>query len=521
MNNIRYNPLFGTGDASSDVVNPIFGVARSNPLYGVARSNGAYPEDVELAGLQNQWDNVCAQANMSAMEAMAVYDSLSESDKGELISHLQQAASDEADGVSGQSSTMAALILQSAPSGDVSSEDDFVGPPIEGGGDFVGPPIEGAGDSDDSPVGSGVLIDQPAHPSAGGEFGVPDFGYGEYQGVAEAGYGEGTPADFQGGLEAAWDVLAGSGISADEYEQMDGFIKSDILAYAMMYVESNGADYYAAEAMVNVAFSGLASDDIEDFFEEEVKSSSIDREATLTEAFSNVFAFENVTDHEIYPFLMETCKQIEMATGAVPSVQCLTDGFRVFRNVGFTSYSPELLAGCLAIACSETLNPLTISDPNQLIVETLKTDDFCSESRIINTLYYFGKGAEKAFAEFCSLSPSVRADEVAFANFDIAQLLGINGSDLDAFALATLDGNSPEGNLDNFDEAVVEDIQQAVAPKVKSPAPKVTVTANDAKKTPGLQEGRGKISGGKVLAFSALGVTTLALGFFVNKLRKL
>lgn len=510
MNNIRYNPLFGTGDASSDAVNPIFGVARSNPLYGVARSNGAYPEDVELAGLQNQWDNVCAQANMSAMEALAVYESLSESDKGEFISHLQQAASDEAEGISGQSSTMAALILQSAPSGDVSSEDDF-----------VGPPIEGAGSSDDSPVGSGVLIDQPPHPSAGGEFGVPDFGYGEYQGIAEAGYGEGTPADFQGGLEAAWDVLAGSGISADEYEDMDGFIKADILAYAMMYVESNGADYYAAEAMVNAAFSGLASEDIQEFFEEEVESSSLEREAILTEAFSNVFAFEDVKDHEIFPFLMETVKHIEMATGAVPSVKCLTDGFRVFRNIGFTSYSPELLAGCLAITCSETLNPLTISDPNQLIVETLKTDDFCSGPRIANTLYYFGKEAEKAFAEFCSLSPSVRADELALADFDIAQLLGINGSDLDAFVLATLDGNSPEGNLDNFDEAVIEDIQQAVAPKVKSPAPKVTVTASDRKKTPGLQEGRGKIHGGNVLAFSAIGISALALGFFANKLRKL
>ena len=516
MQNYRYNPLFGTGDS----VGPVFGVARSNPLFGIARSNGTYPEDIELAGLQSQWDNVCSQANMSPMEALAVYESLSESDKGELISHLQQAASDEAEGVSSQSSTMAALILQSSPT--TSQEEEFVGPPIEGAGspdDFVGPPIEGAGSPDDSPVGSGVLIDQPPHPSAGGEFGVPDFGYGEYQGVAESGYGEGTPVDFQGGLEAAWDVLAGSGISADEYEQMDGFIKSDILAYAQLYVESNGADYYSAEAMINSAFSGLVSEDIQEFFEEEVESSSLDREAILTEAFSNVFPFEDVKDHAIFPYLMETVKQIEMATGAVPSVQCLTDGFRVFRNIGFTSYSPVLLTGCLAVTCSEAINPLTISDPNQLIVETLKTDDFCSGPRIVNTLYYFGKEAEKAFAEFCSLSPSVRADELALANFDIAQLLGINGSDLDAFVLATLDGNSPEGNLDNFDEAVVEDIQQAIAPKVNAPVARVSVASTDTPKVPGLAEGRGKVN--KVVLLTTLGATAVALGFLANKIRKL
>jgi len=512
MQNYRYNPLFGTGDS----VGPVFGVARSNPLYGVARSNGTYPEDVEVSGLQDQWDSVCAQANMSLMEALAVYDSLSDSDKGELISHLQQAASDDANGISSQSSTMAALILQSTPQV-TESEDDFVGPPIEGvgspDGEFVGPPIEGAGSPDDSPVGSGVLIDQPPHPSAGGEFGVPDFGYGEYQGVAESGYGEGTPADFQGGLEAAWDILAGSDISADEYEVMDGFIKADILAYAHLYVESNGADYYSAEAMLNAAFSGLASDDLQDFFEEEVKSSSLDREAILTEAFSNVFAFEDVKDHSIFPYLMETAKQIEMATGAAPSVQCLTDGFRVFKNVGFTNYNPELLSQILGITCSRSV------DPNALIEEALITNDFCSSSRAFNTRRFFGADAEQRFLDYCGVHFSERASELALSSFNIAQLLGINESDLDAFVLASIDGNAPDGNVDDLEPLVIEDIQQAIAPKVNAPVAKVSVANSDAPKTPGLAVGRGKVN--KVAMFSALGATAVALGFLANKIRKL
>lgn len=524
MNNIRYNPLFGTGDASSDVVNPVFGVARSNPLFGIARSNGSYPEDIEIQGLSAAWDALVAANGISHEQALDLYNNLDFVNQAKVRAQLQVTTDymvqQEEDEMSGISSPMRDAIdsslrsaMQTLSKGEqgvqdeVSSEKEF---------DLIDElEAEERAEREAVSEGSGVLIDQPPHPSAGGEFGVPDFGYGEYQGVAEAGYGEGTPADFQGGLEAAWDVLAGSGISADEYEDMDGFIKSDILAYAMMYVESNGADLYAAEAMMNVAFSGLASDDIEDFFEEEVKSSSIDRDAVLTEAFANVFPFESVSDHAIYPYLMETLKQIEMATGIAPSVECVTNGLNVFRNVGFTSYNPEMLSSILAITCSQSI------DPNQLITDALITDDFCSDSRVINTLYYFGKEAEQAFAEYCSLSPSVRADELALADFDIAQLLGLNGSDLDAFVLASLDGKAPEGNLDNFDDVVVEDIQQAVAPKVKSPAPKVTVTASDKNKTPGLQEGRGKIHGGKVLAFSAIGISALALGFFANKLRKL
>lgn len=512
MQNYRYNPLFGTGDS----VGPVFGVARSNPLYGVARSNGTYPEDIEIAGLDAPWDALVNKMNISHGETLDLWNNLSASQHAEIITTLQEFAQvvaqqqdDLTAGISAIPNTVTEQLIFEAmeilSKGAESSDDEF---------DLIDElEAEERAERETAPEGSGVLIDQPPHPSAGGEFGVPDFGYGEYQGVAESGYGEGTPVDFQGGLEAAWDVLAGSEISADEYEEMDDFTKADILAYAQLYVESNGADYYSAEAMLNAAFSGLASDDLQDFFEEEVKSSSLDREAILTEAFSNVFAFEDVKDHSIFPYLMETVKQIEMATGAVPSVQCLTDGFRVFKNAGFTNYNPELLSQILGITCSRSV------DPNALIEEALITNDFCSRARTFNTRRFFGADAEQRFLDYCGVHFSERASELALSNFNIAQLLGINESDLDAFVLASVDGNAPDGNVDDLEPLVIEDIQQAVAPKVNAPVAKVSVANNDASKTPGLAVGRGKVN--KVAMFSALGATAVALGFLANKIRKL
>ncbi len=518
MQNYRYNPLFGTGDS----VGPVFGVARSNPLYGVARSNGVYPENIEIQGLSAAWDALVEANGLSHEQALDLYYNLDIINQAKLHVELQittdYMSQQEDDEMSGLSSPAAEAIDSSLRSAmetlsmgeegiqdGMSSEEEF---------DLLDElEAEERAEREAAPEGSGVLIDQPPHPSADGGFGVPDFGYGEYQGIAESGYGEGTPADFQGGLEAAWDVLAGSDISADEYAAMDDFIKADILAYAQLYVDSNGADYYSAEAMLNSAFSGLASDDLQDFFEEEVKSSSLDREAILTEAFSNVFAFEDVKDHSIFPYLMETVKQIEMATGAVPSVQCLTDGFRVFKNVGFTNYNPELLSQILGITCSRSV------DPNALIEEALTTNDFCSSSRAFNTRRFFGADAEQRFLDYCGVHFSERASELALSNFSIAQLLGINGSDLDAFVLASVDGNAPDGNVDDLEPLVIEDIQQAIAPKVNAPVAKVSVANNDATKTPGLAVGRGKVN--KVAMFSALGATAVALGFLANKIRKL
>jgi hypothetical protein len=324
------------------------------------------------------------------------------------------------------------------------------------------------------------------------------------------------PEDFKAGLESAWSILSSVGITVEEYDAMDSFTKANILSYANSFVESNGLDTYAADSLINSAFMGLASEDIDVFFNENTESTDIDREAILTEAFSNVFAFEDVKDHEVFPFLMETIKQIELATGVFPSVQSLTDGFRVFKNVGFTNYNPEQLTSILAITCSRSV------DPNTLIEDALVTNDFCSPSRAFNTRRFFGEEAEQNFINFCDTHFSERANELFLADYNIAQLLNINESDLDAFVLASLDGNAPEGNVDDLEPLVIEDIQQAIVPKVINTQSQISVTASDERKVPGTEiqsKIRKKLS--PVVAYGVIGISFFALGFLANKLRKM
>ena len=172
-----------------------------------------------------------------------------------------------------------------------------------------------------------------------------------------------------------------------------------------------------------------------------------------------------------------------------------------------------MLSSILAITCTQSI------DPNLLIEDALVTNDFCSPMRAFNVRRFFGKNAEQKFVEYCDVHFTERVDELEFNNYNIAQLLDINESDLDAFVLACLDGNAPNGNVDDLEPLVIENIQQTIAPKVINSNSKVTVAANDKQKTPGVVVGRKNVS--KTKAILTLGASTIALLFLANKLRKL
>ena len=616
MQNIRYNPLFGTGDASSDAVNPVFGIARSNPLYGLdARPNeDTTPDLIAIQGLGDVWTRVVMASNFRQGEANAEFDKLNESSQEGILQELNDIneALMNADLESAELQiTALGAALPKYFTGEMTFEEELVGPPREAMGgeeELVGPPreamqtpfqeyitaqglepvfsvmntllanegkflseqmfniayeleipelstlVEGlevvmeseavafddiiTGEVDFTEAsarlqGMGIAIgaanaiieqfanattdqgpfkDLPPHQSAGGWQGVPDFGYGEYQGIAAAGYGTASPADFQNeGLEAAWDVIAGHGISADEYEAMSTFDQQIILDHARAYVRSGGRDSYAAEEMVNATFAGLSGEDLEDFFDAPLNTTSTDRVEVLRDGFSRAFPFYDIVDQPVFELLQTTIAQIEKASGIRVTAERLADGLNVFRNVGFTSYRPDTLVSVLANVCAKFANP------DDIAMGVLSSDAFCSPERIQNAKSMFGEVAAQNFADFCDLTITERMVEVELNNFDIAQILDINGSDLDRKVLDQLNSqvaSNPEP------KKLIEDVQQAVAPETRSPVARVTVPKSDSKVANTFGQSGSK-DPSKVAAIATLGATAVALGFLANKLRKL
>jgi len=615
MQNIRYNPLFGTGDASSDAVNPVFGIARSNPLYGLnaRRNEDTTPDSIALAGLGEVWTRVVMASNFRQGEADAEFAKLNEFSQEGILRELNEINEALMNGDLESAELQIAVLGEALPkyfTGEMTFKEEPVDPPREtmgGEEELVGPPLETmqtpfqeyitaqglepvfnvmnallgsegkflseqmfniayelkipelstlvegldavmkheavtfgdimAGEVDFTEAsarleGMGIAIDAanaiiakfanattdqgpfndlPPHQSGGGWQGVPDFGYGEYQGVAAAGYGTAAPVDFQGELEAAWDVLAGHGISADEYEAMRSSDQEMVLEYARRYEYSKGADTDALENMVNAAFAGLSSEDLEDYFDVPLSTTTADRVEVLKDGFSRAFPFYDIVDQPAYELLQTTITQIERASGIPVTAERLANGLRVFRNVGLTSYRPDTLISILTTICAEFANP------DDIVMDVLSSDAFCSPERAANVQLEFGAEAAQKFVDFCELSTMERMAEIELNNFDIAQILDINGSKLDKIAVEHLN----EQVAPNPDaRQLLEDVQQAVAPEMSSPIARVTVPKTDSKvaKKAGEVDEQGP---NKVLAFTVLGATAVALGFLANKLRKM
>ena len=342
--------------------------------------------------------------------------------------------------------------------------------------------------------------------------GVPSHDYGEYQGVAAAGYGAEAPADFQEHLEAAWDVLAGHGISADEYESISAFDKQIILDHARAYERSGGRDVYAAEEMVNATFAGLPSGAIEDVFDVPLRTTHPERIETIRDGFSRVFKFYDVVDQPIFPFLKALVTEIERASGIPVTAERLAEGLHAFRSVGFTSYRPDILVSVLTNVCAKFANA------NDLVVDVLSSDAFCSPERTANAQMLFSKKVGDLFMEFCELTVEERMVDVELNNYDIAQMLDLRGSDLDELAIQQL--NSQIAN--EFDSPqLIEDVRRVVAPEVKSPVKRVTVPKADSSVANKIGAASSSKDPSKVAAIATIGITAVALGFLANKLRKL
>ncbi len=632
MQNIRYNPLFGTGDASSDAVSPVFGITRSNPLYGLnARSNGDTPDLIAIQGLGELWARVVGASNFSVFEANAEFDKLSSFSQDAIVEELNdiQDALNAVDfGSAEMKITALGMALKNYFQGEmepVEEEEELVGPPREAMGDeeeLVGPPREAMGDEEElvgpprSAIGSsafhefitdqglepsfnmmnlllgnegqhlspemfdiaydmeiselstlieglelvmnteasefadilqgtadfkesalrleglgiacdaaktilsyfaqastdqGPFRDLPPQHSAGGWQGVPDFGYGEYQGIAAAGYGTAAPVDFQGELEAAWDIIAGHGISAEEYDAISTFDKQIVLDHARAYVRSGGRDSYAAEEMVNATFAGLPSEALDDVFDVPLSTTTVDRVEVLRDGFSRAFPFYDIVDQPIYELLQTTISEIERASGIPVTAERLAEGLNAFRNVGFTSYRPDILVSVLTNVCAKFANA------DDLVIGVLSSDAFCSPERIQNTQSMFGNAAAQLFADFCDLTITERMVEVELNNFDIAQMLDINGSDLDEEAVKQLNGQVA---LNPEPRQLLNDVREAVAPEARSPIARVVVPKADSK----VANQFGSVSSkdpSKIATIATIGITAVALGFLANKLRKL
>ena len=615
MQNIRYNPLFGTGDASSDAVNPVFGIARSNPLYGLnARSNeDTTPDLIAIQGLGDLWARVVGASNFSVFEANAEFDKLSSFSQDAILEELNNIQNTlnnvELDSAEMQITALG-LALKNYFLGEMEPEEELVGPPREAMGgeeELVGPPLSARGSSpfdefitdqglepafnmmntllnnegkflstqqfdlavdmeiqETGPLveglelvmeseavrfgdildgevdftesarleGLGIAIgaaktilsyfaqastdqgpfrDLPAHHSAGGWQGVPDFGYGEYQGVAAAGYGAAAPVDFQGELEAAWDVLAGHGISQDEYDSISTFNKQIILDHAGAYVRSGGNDAFAAEEMVNATFAGLPIEDVEDVFDVPLTTSRQDRDTELRDGFSRTFAFYDVVDLPIYPLLLTTVALIEGGSGVPVTAERLAEGLEVFRNIGFTSYRPDVLASVLTNVCGK------FAKANDIISDVLTSDAFCSPERIANTQIHFGDNAAQLFSDYCALSIGERAVELELSNFNIAQLLDINGSDLDRLVIDQLNSQVVQGAEP---QDFKDDLSRVIAPDIQSPVRRTPVQTADSK-VANKFGAAASTDPSKIATIATLGAAAVALGFLVNKLRKL
>ena len=616
MQNIRYNPLFGTGDASSDAVSPVFGITRSNPLYGLnARSNGDTPDLIAISGFGELWARVVGASHFSVFEANDEFDKLSSFSQDAIIQKLKD-IQDDLNAVELESAeaqiTALGLELKNYFKGEmepteeeeelvgeelVEEEEELVGPPrsaigssafrefitdqglepsfnvmnllLDNEGQHLSPEmfdiaydmeiselstlVEGlelvmnteaakfadilqgtadfkesalqleglriAGDAaktilsyfDQASTDQGPFRDLPPHHSAGGWQGVPDFGYGEYQGIAAAGYGTVAPVDFQGELEAAWDIIAGHGISAEEYDAISTSDKQIVLDHARAYVHSDGRDSYAAEEMVNATFAGLPSEALDDVFDVPLSTTTVDRVEVLRDGFSRAFPFYDIVDQPIYELLQTTISEIERASGIPVTAERLAEGLNAFRNVGFTSYRPDILVSVLTNVCAKFANA------DDLVIGVLSSDAFCSPERIQNTQSMFGNAAAQLFADFCDLTITERMVEVELNNFDIAQMLDINGSDLDEEAVKQLNGQVA---LNPEPRQLLNDVREAVAPEVRSPIARVVVPKADSK----VANQFGSVSSkdpSKIATIATIGITAVALGFLANKLRKL
>ena len=629
MQNIRYNPLFGTGDASSDAVNPVFGVARSNPLYGLGvptvddiaeESQHTIPDDILASGLGTIWLDAVERAGISFEEGHQFFINASSSAQDEILQFLETARQHENIGEEPEYNILidhlASMLREEETQG---GEEELADPPreeeIQGGEEeLVGPPriatqtpfqeyitaqglepffnmmnillgnegkhlssdqfnlaydmqipelstlVEGLevvmeseavafgnilkGEIDISGAGArlqgmdiamnaaktilsyfaqastdqGPFRDLPPNASAGGWqepdawVGEPNHDYGEYQGIAAAGYGTAAPTDFQGELEAAWDVLAGHGISADEYEAMADSDKEMVLEYAQRYEFSQGADVDALENMVAAAFSGLSSEELVDVFDVPLATTTADRVEVLRDGFSRAFPFYDIVDQPIYELLQTTIGEIERASGYPVTAERLAAGLSAFRNVGFTSYRPDVLVSVLTNVCAKFANP------DEIVMDVLSSDAFCSPERIANAEIMFGSAAAQKFIEFCEMDVAERMVEVELNNFDIAQMLDIRGSDLDKKVLEQLNAqvaSNPEP------KQLLEDVRRVLAPEVVSPVRRTVVPKTDSKVANNFGDSSASKGPSKIAAVATLGITAVALGFLANKLRKL
>jgi hypothetical protein len=309
-----------------------------------------------------------------------------------------------------------------------------------------------------------------------------------------------VPSDFIG-LEAAWEQLEASGISAGIYEGFSDTVKSEINQFAQAYVLSNGADFGALQDMLTAANSAIMP------IAEQLNLSAED---IVVAAFAQEFPMQDVRDHNIFRAL-EAVVEFEQEFGTEVTIDHVANGIKIFKFAGFPSYNPESLLKYVTLCVERSLGEEAVKGTIRNLVSM---PEFCADpSRISYVTALFGDLASIKFEEFCSYSPEAKADELFLADYNIATLLGINEFGFDDVLLSQMGTQIQTENI--------ADVAKEVAKEARQDAKSSQDTDSLVTKAAGTKSSKfKKDKPSKLVAFSALGITVIGLGLLFNKIRK-
>lgn len=319
-------------------------------------------------------------------------------------------------------------------------------------------------------------------------------------------------------LAFEWDELVEiTGISTDTFESdvIPAGTKLQILKELQNYKMSRN-DMHLMEA-VDLAFPFVEEGDEvseESSAVEDATPSASDAASEIAVlAFAQEFPMRDLRDYDIFEIVTLAVEALPAAT-----VDTVAMGIKLFKWAGLPNYNPEMMIKFITLSVQRNLGTGTLDN-------LMRTPEYCmDEYRRDMVRANFGDSAAERFIDFCDSDIDGRLDEISLADYNLADILGVDEFDFDEFVINQMATQiSTEQPIEETKEVVESVVEEAVeeAKSTESTDKIVSQTARSKSKSTALKDVKSTSSVSPALAWTTLGASVLALGLLFNKLRKL